>query len=276
MKASLLMLLAICPLLAYPQRGRVGLIRPGDSTVELAWLLTLNRNTQTVYWGVGPKKMLARLDTTAAVTGETLSRKAMAYLTQGDYEKGVALLEKSTQIDSKQYRNAGRVYLYTLRDYDRALHYLNAFDALTPGFDDTDGIYPVSYHKGLAQRNLGHHAEAIREFSIGIDSLAKKHGTEWVNYKQYVSRAIAYLALQQPDKALADLEQAAKNATSESPLVLFYQARAYRQMGRPTDARRALQDAQFFWQANRVKGITQPEDSNNPVTEEDIEAELSN
>ena len=244
-----------------------------DDLNQVAWMLSANRHTGQLFRGLGSKWQLARLDT-IAVTGETMSQQAFYYLMQQNYEKGVALLEKSTQLDPKQHRNAGWTYMMTLRDYPRALRHLNAFDALTPDFDDTDGISPVSYLKGLCYRNMGNHAEAVRQFSKGIDSLAKKHGSEWVNYKHYVSRAISYLSLNQPDKALIDLDSALKNSTSESPLALYHRGKAYQQQGRTADAKRAFQDAQFFWQANRVKGISQPEDYNNPVTEGDIDEAL--
>ena len=211
---------------------------------------------------------------TMAVTGETMSQQASYHFMLLDYEKGVALTEKSTELDPKQHRDAGRTYMMTLHDYPRALRHLEAFDALTPDFDDSDGIAPISYLKGLCYRNMGNHSEAVRQFSKGIDSLAAKHGSEWVNYKHYVSRSVSYLAISQPDKALADLDSAMKNSTSESPLALYYKGKTLLQQGRTTGAKRAFQDAQFFWQANRVKGITQPEDYNNPVTEGDIEEAL--
>ncbi|MCY7359575.1 MAG: hypothetical protein LH609_19385, partial [Rudanella sp.] len=209
-----------------------------------------------------------------ATTGRNSSEKAFYYLMQQDYEKGVFFLEKSTELDPKNHRDAGWTYMMTLHDYPRALRHLDAFDALTPDFDDTDGIAPISYLKGLCYRNMGNHSEAVRQFSKGIDSLAAKHGSEWVNYKHYVSRAVSYLTINQLDKALADLDSAMKNSTSESPLALYYKGKTMLQQGRITDAKRAFQDAQFFWQANRVKGISQPEDYNNPVTEGDIDEAL--
>lgn len=203
-----------------------------------------------------------------------LRSRAFHYGLDYDFERMVAALEGAAQHDPKQHYEAARAYLRDLRDYPRALHHLDAYDALTPDFDDSDGLFPVSFLKGLCYRSLGNHAEAVQQFNKGIDSLAKKHGSEWVNYKQYVSRAVSYLALQQPGRALADLDSTARNLTADSPLVLYYKGKAYTQQGRPTDAKRAYQDAFFFWQANRVKGITQPEDTNNPITERDIEVEL--
>jgi tetratricopeptide (TPR) repeat protein len=203
-----------------------------------------------------------------------LKARAFHYGLDYDFERMVAALEGTAQRDPKQHYEAARAYLRDLHDYPRALHHLDAYDALTPDFDDSDGLFPVSFLKGLCYRNLGNHAEAVQQFNKGIDSLAKKHGSEWVNYKQYVSRAVSYLALQQPDKAMADLDSAAKNATSPSPLVFYYKGKAYEQQGRPDDAKRTFRDAHFFWQANRVKGIRQPEDINNPILEADIEVEL--
>lgn len=266
----------------------------GDKLVDIVSMLSINRLKNDVFFGLNSRRFLVQpgmrkpanfrqrtsigsvqtRQDSLQMEARMNSEWSFHYIRQHDYEKGIQLLEKSTELDPKQHRDAARTYMMTFRDYPRALRHLEAFDALTPDFDDSDGISPISYHKGICYRGMGNHAEAVRQFSKGIDSLAKKHGSEWVNYKHYVTRAISYLVLNQPDKALDDLEAAQKNSTSESPLALYYTGKAYLQQGRTSDAKRAFQDALFFWQANRVKGITQPEDYINPVTEQDIEEVL--
>ncbi|TAE33484.1 MAG: tetratricopeptide repeat protein [Cytophagales bacterium] len=219
----------------------------------------------------GPNRTIVEVRDSTEMRLINLLERSFHYLSDQNYEQAVAALEQAAQLNPKEHFHAARTYLRALHDYPRALHHLNAYDALTPDFDDSDGLFPVSYLKGLCYRNMGNHAEAVRQFSIGIDSLALKHGSEWVNYKQYVSRAVSYLALQQPDKALDDLVIAAKNCPNFSPLVTYYKAKAFEQQGRPDEAKRTYQDALFFWQANRVKGIGQPEDQYNPVFEDDID-----
>ena len=56
------------------------------------------------------------------------------------------------------------------------------------------------------------------------------------------SRASVYIAMQQPDKVLADLELAV--ADDPTPVRLFHQARAYHLAGRKTEAAAALEAAQ--------------------------------
>lgn len=288
MKTRLLLLVCcVLPLTGIAQFG-------GDKLIDIASVLSINRLKNDVFIGLNSRRFLsqpgmrrsaafrqrtpvgrvATRQDTLQMEARLSSDMAFWYIRQHDYEKGVQYLEKSAELDPKQHRDAAWTYMMTFRDYPRALRHLEAFDALTPDFDDSDGISPISYHIGICYRGMGNHAEAVRQFSKGIDSLAKKHGSEWVNYKHYITRAMSYLALNQPDKALADLELAQKNSTSESPLALYYTGKAYLQQGRTTDAKRAFQDALFFWQANRVKGITQPEDYTNPVTEQDIEEAL--
>ena len=106
--------------------------------------------------------------------------------------------------------------------------------------------------RGLAYRGLGDHKKAIDQFCIAIDSLAIKHGAEWVNYKQFVSRAVSYIATQQPEKALLDLDKATKNF-NRSALVQYYRGRALLLLNRPTEARTAFQDASFFVKALRAE-----------------------
>jgi tetratricopeptide (TPR) repeat protein len=286
MKTSLLLLL-LCvgfPIASVAQFS-------GDELKDIAWTLSMNRHTDSFFVGLWSKRALEssqlrpirRRTATGGVEeirdsvqmkASNRRQRSFSYLMQQNYEQAVALLEESAALDPKEHFAAGRTYLRNLRDYPRALRHLDAYDALTPDFDDNDGIFPISYLKGLCYRNMGNHAEAVRQFSKGIDSLAAKHGAEWVNYKQYVSRAISYLSVNQPDKALGDLVIAQKNASPASPLVYFYKGKTLRQMGRMAEGKQAFQEAQFFWQANRVKGIGQPEDYNNPVIEEDIDEAL--
>lgn len=243
----------------------------GDEQLgNVTMALMLNSRPDHLLFGSNWQKQLSRFDTMAQ-TGENLHQRAMF---EHDTEKAIAMLEQCTQLDPKLHNTVGWSYLVEYRDFPRALHHLNAYDDLTPNFDDVDGMSPVSYLKGLCYRNMGNHVEAVRQFSKGIDSLAKKHGPEWVNYKHLVSRAVSYMALNQLGKALADLSAATENCTSDSPMILYFKGKLLQQQGQQIEARRIFQEAKFRWQANRVKGISQPEDDHNLVTESDLDDTL--
>ena len=221
----------------------------------------------------GTKREAVRLDTMMA-TAPNFRLKAFSHLWQQDYEQAVDWLEKMAALFPKEHDTAGELYLSTFHDYPRALRHFDAYGALTPAFDDIVGYNPVSYLKGLAWRGLGNHEKAIQQFSIAIDSLVSKHGAEWVSYKQFVSRAISYIATQQPEKALLDLDKATANFP-RSALVHYHRGRALLLINRPEQARTAFQDASFFVKALRAERTGDYlEDDFNPVYEAEIEETL--
>ncbi|GAB2551390.1 tetratricopeptide repeat protein [Spirosoma aerophilum] len=206
---------------------------------------------------------------------QTYRGRVFNYLAERNYEEATAWMEKMASRFPKEHGFIGENYLSRLHDYPRALHHLQAYDARTTNFDDMIGNNPVSYLLGLTHRGLGDHPKAIYHFSVGIDSLAIKHGAEWVNYRHFVSRAVSYIATSQAEKALADLEKATKNYP-KSALAVYHKGRAYLQLNRFTEARTAFQDASFFYKALRAERTGDyQEDNDNPLYEEEIDEALS-
>lgn len=240
---------------------------------SIATRLVNNRSVPRWFY-YGTKREAARLDTLTA-TDQNFRSRAFNYVWQQDYEQAADWLEKMTTRYPKEHDTAGEIYLTTFRDYPRALRHFDAYDALTPAFDDIVGYNPVSYLKGLAWRGLGDHQKAIDQFSVAIDSLAIKHGAEWVSYKHFVSRAVSYVATKQPEKALADLDKAAKNFT-RSALVQYHRGHALLLLNRTEEARTAFQDASFFVKALRAERTGDYlEDNFNPVYEAEVEEALT-
>lgn len=240
MKKLLLMLLL--PLTAFAQGGE----RYLESSARL---LAQNRATK-MRFTYNSKREQTLWDTVTA-TGENYRFRALNYVWQNKYEQAADWFEKTATLFPKEHGAAGEFYLTFLKDPNRALHHLDAFDALTPAFDDVVNHNPVSFLRGLTLRYVGDHQKAIEQFSKAIDPLADKHGAEWVNYQHFVSRAVSYIATNQPEKALIDLDKANKNY-GQSALVQYYRGRALQELGRTTEARTAFQDASFFFKAYRA------------------------
>ncbi len=241
---------------------------------DCASLLATNRTANSIFFYTTNREK-ARLDT-LSVSEQNYRYRAFNYVWQHDYEQAALWLEKTANQYPKQHGMVGEIYLSTLRDYTRALAHFEAYDALTPTFDDLISHNPVSYMSGLAYRALGNHKKAIDLFSKAIDSLAIKHGAEWVNYRHFVSRAVSYIATQQPEKALADLENSTKNF-NRSALVQYHRGRALLLLNRPAEARTAFQDASFFVKALRAQRAGDyQEDNANPVYESEIDEALAN
>lgn len=239
------------------------------SASMLAW----NRTSAREYF-YATKREKARRDT-LATTGENSRRTALHYLWQHDYEQAATWLEATADRFPKEHGEVGVIYLTYLRDPLRALRHFDAFDALTPNFEDYIGNDPVSYERGLAYRQLAEHDKAIAQFTTAIELVEKKHGWEWVNYRHYVSRATGYIALGQPEKALADLEKAAR-IYRQSAVVPFQRGRALAQMNRRSEALSAYQDALFFFREKRAKnGFGSSEDRANPLAESEIDEAIN-
>lgn len=248
--------------------------QPGEQYVKsAAFMLANNRRPEPALFGVTSRQK-SHLDTLSA-SAQNYRARAFHHLWQYDYEEATLWLEKTGARYPKEQGMVGDVYLRSLKDYPRALQHLDVYDALTPNFDDMISHNPVSYLRGLAYRGLNNHPKAIEQFCIAIDSLARKHGAEWVNYRHFVSRAVSYMATGQPEKALVDLAQANKNF-NRSALVAYHKGRALLQLGRTAEARIAFQDASFFVKALRAERTGDyQEDDFNPVYEEEIDEAIN-
>ncbi len=262
-----LLFILLLPLTTFAQNGERYYLESSG------WLMAQNRATRFGF-AYNTKRELARWDT-MAVTAENYRFRAMNYVWQQEYEQAAAWFEKTTALFPKEHGAAGEFYLEFLKDPSRALHHLDAFDALTPTFDDVVNHNPVSYLRGLTFRYVGDHQKAIEQFSKAIDPLADKHGTEWVSYRHFIGRAVSYVAMNQPEKALIDLDKANKNY-GQSALVQYYRGLALQQLGRVAEARTAFQDASFFFKAHRANHYegTQ-EDEFNPLYEAQIDEALA-
>lgn len=261
-----LLILLFLPMAALAQDGE----RELKTTARL---LALNRQT-----GFGfvytTKREQARQDT-ATASGPNYRFRALNFVWQQDYERAANGFEKTTALYPNEHGAAGEFYLHFLADPVRAMRHLDAFDALTPTFDDMVNHNPVSYLRGLTYRYTGDHSNAITQFAKAIDPLASKHGAEWVNYRHFISRAVSYIALNEPEKALADLDKANKNY-GQSALVHYYRGRALVLLNRLTEARTAFQDASFFFKAYRANhNADAQEDEFNRLYERQIDEALA-
>ncbi len=238
---------------------------------ETDQLLTINRNKANAFFR--DTRLVTQPDT-AKKTADYFAHQGRFYLVKQEPGRAVALFEQSAALNPKEYGYLGYSFLTQWHDYPRAIQYLNAYDALTPNFDDVEGNNPVSYLRGLAYQKLGNHPKAIEQMSLGIDPIDLKHGSEWVNYRYFINRAVSYLAMQQPEKALTDLDKAVKNF-SRSALAQYYRGRALLALNRRTEAKTAFQDAAFFLKALRAERGNYQEDEYNPVCEEEVDEALA-
>ncbi len=195
------------------------------------------------------------LDRAAALgvnPAENTRENGVGSLKQGDYDRAVTYYERACQLDPKYHGYVGWVYLDYMRDYDRALRHLNAYDSLTAGSDDMVGDNPVQFLKGRVYSQTGDYPKAISLYSSAISRIEQRVGAEWVSYLYYIARGVAYRQINQPALALADFEKSLKN-NPQSAMAHYHRGTALQHLGRLAEATTAYRDAQFFLKAKPIE-----------------------
>ena len=222
-----------------------------NAFTHLNQMLTENARYRTPVTWEGSQRLRTWQSDTITATKDSVKRadwltsRALSSLKLGDYDLAFADYEVAGQLNPKGRGEIGWRYLFLLRDYSRALAHLNAFDALTPNYDDPIDDYSVNYLKGRALAGLQQHEQATMAYSVAIDNRQNRHGPEWVDYRYWVARAVTYLALNQPENALSDLNKALTN-NPKSAMTLYHRGRALQQLNRIAEARDSFQSALFF------------------------------
>lgn len=214
-------------------------------------MLVENAHYRTPITWEGSRRLRTWQSDTINATTDSVKRahwlvsRALSPLKLGNYDLAFADYEAAAKLDPKSRGEIGWRYLFLLRDYPRSLSHLIAFDALTPNYDDAIDDYSVNYLKGRALAGLHQHQEAVAAYTIAIDNRQNRHGPEWVDYRYWVARSVAYLALSQPENALSDLDKALSN-NPKSAMALYHRGRALQQLNRINEARDSLRNALFF------------------------------
>lgn len=189
--------------------------------------------------------LLAMMAKDSSQRGEVLTYRALGELKYGNYDRAFSDYETAVKLNPELAGEIGWRYLFLLRDYSRALIYLQAFDERTPNFDDPIDDYSVSYLKGRAYAGLGDHENALKVYTLTISQRAARLGVDWVDYRYLVARGVSYLSQKQAAEGLADFDMAIKNYPKSS-MAHYHRGRALEQLGRLEEAKTAYRDARFF------------------------------
>ena len=238
----------LCILLAFAPSAQA---QDEKAFTQIIWMLTNNARYKTPALWEGAQRLKAWYSDTISVTRDSVRKadwfmyRALNPLKLGDYDLAFADYEAAVRLNPKNQGQVGWRYLFLLRDYSRALAHLSAFDALTPNYDDPIDDYSVNYLKGRALAGLREYQQAVAAYTIAIENREKRYGPEWVDYRSWVARGVAHLALNQPENALLDLNKVLKN-NPKSAMTLYHRGRALQQLNRVAEARDSFRDALFF------------------------------
>ncbi len=123
----------------------------------------------------------------------------------GEYELSFPNLQKAIALDSANLEYAGWVMLGIYRDFDRAIEYLEAYDATTPDFVDYPTAENIHYLLGIARKEKGQYLRAIQEFDLCID-YEKEQVTK--NEMAYAYKGICLYELGKYDASIKILNEA--------------------------------------------------------------------
>jgi tetratricopeptide (TPR) repeat protein len=225
----------------------------------------------------GPVYYQNWLDSAARAGGKDVAdytfSQGISWLEQRNYNKAVPLLEEACRLKPKHHGYVGWVYLDILRDYPRALTHYDAYDALTPDVDDREGDHAVSYLRAEIYRFMGRPAEALPGYDKAIALIEDKQGPTWVNYRYYLARGQARLALAMADDALSDFNKAIPNYPN-SAASSYWKGRALQRLNRLNEARMAYNDA-LLWLRNSTVEQDKYYEEQDAVYEQQVEMALA-
>lgn len=205
--------------------------------------------------------------------GDYTFSKGISFLEQRAYDKALPLLEEACRQKPKHHGYVGWVYLNIIRDYPRALTHYDAYDALTPDVDDREGDHAVSYLRSEIYRFMGRPIDALPGYDKAIALIEDKHGPTWVNYRYFLARGQARLALGMVAEALDDFNKAIPNNPS-SAASSYWKGRALQALNRPDEARMAYNDA-LLWLRNSTVEQDRYYEEQDAVYEQQVETALA-
>ena len=141
---------------------------------------------------------------------EAWHEKSVPYLKRGDFLHWRKYVDKAVALKPMEYLGVRAWCRFKfLHDYEGALSDLLQLDTLTqfnPG-QSGDGSYDLHIVMALCERESGHYKNAFHYFSIGIDSVLRRKGIEWVGLYDYLHRAVMRMRIKDYTGALSDLDR---------------------------------------------------------------------
>ena len=157
----------------------------------------------------GSTEWIALLDRAIAIdptNAWALRERAVWEIKTGSYIQCFALLERAIALEPEILGYRAGLHLRSLRNYEKAIEDLIAYDALNPG-PDFNWDRTVQYELGLARKQLKDYKGAIQEFTRAIE-IREQKGKEWVERFPFFYRGICHAALDDDTSALADFDRA--------------------------------------------------------------------
>jgi len=174
---------------------------------------------------------------------EAWHEKSVPYLKRGDFFTWRKYVDKAVALKPLEYLGVRAWCRFKfLHDYEGALNDLVKLDTLTqfnPG-QSGDGSYDLHIVMALSERELGYYKKAFHYFSIGIDTVLRQKGIQWVGLYDYLHRAVMRMRVKDYAGALSDLAKQI-DKYSKFAETYYYQGQVLVLTGHPVEARKAFE-----------------------------------
>ncbi len=134
-----------------------------------------------------------------------------AYLKRGLAMEAIKNYSKAVEYDPVVWQGwRGYIYLYTYRDYERAIADFNATDTLTPNSTDYPQGQSVDYMRGLCYFGLNQDSTALKYLSKYIEEVTLELDESWVDVYAILYRGLTFERLGNMEAAIVDFNKAKK------------------------------------------------------------------
>ncbi len=169
------------------------------------------------------------------------------YLKRGLAAEAQEYYQKAIEGDSLEWLGyKAYCWLYFYRDYETALHEIDAFDRLTPDFVDYPQSTSVDYIRGICYLQLGKYDEAIAYLEKHLSKEETDVGPTYIEAMPYLLLGVAYGKSNDIEMANKVFEKGIKYNDNVADLYYYY-ALNLMDMGRTDDAKRAINEAQIWF-----------------------------
>jgi len=166
------------------------------------------------------------------------------YLKRGFPAEAFKYYNQASQRDSEEWLGyQAYCWLYFYRDYERALKWIDEYDALTPNFVDYPQSTSVDYMRGICHLQMGNTEKAITSFTKHLNTEIDAVGAGYIEAMPYQLLAIAHHRNEDYLKAEEVFNEGIKHNSSTADLY-YYNAINLIKLGKKEEAKDNLEIAQ--------------------------------
>jgi tetratricopeptide (TPR) repeat protein len=180
---------------------------------------------------------------------EAWHEKSVPYLKRGDFFTWRKYVDQAVALKPMEYLGVRAWCRFKfLHDFEGAMSDLRKLDTMTqfnPG-QSGDGNYDLHIVMALCERGSGHYKSAFHYFSIGIDTVLRSKGKDWIGLYDYLHRAVMRIQLKDYAGALSDLDRQIDKYPRFAE-TYYYRGRIFLLTGQKAAAKKAFERSKLLF-----------------------------